>query len=392
MLLDNARTAVSGASKLRLVILDACRNNPFKLASADGKRSVGRGLSRVEPGSNELVAYAAREGTVASDGTGETNSPYAAALAKYLAEPGLEVRLLFGRVRDEVMSATSESREPFVYGSLGGEALYLNPPSAIVAAPDLSSGGNSTIPSGETQPKGPTEWETNAFQVAMESTNPDVIEGYLAEFPNGGYRKVIERHLQSVLVERSAFENAMRSRTAAAVAAFLGKYPQSPYRPRVEFHLGRLEKELAAYEAAMGSTDPVAIRQFIRDYPSSPERGAVVAHLNATIENQAPPKNLPILGSGWLVVLGSYPHSDFWKATERQAALARLGIDAKIVDTDEHPGLSGGLYAVVLGRMKRAEPNAAGRRESACGRCLYQTRSLAGRWYPSLGPSHRIRR
>src|SRR5690606_8517938 len=66
VLLDNARTAVSGATKLRLVILDACRNNPFKLASADGKRNVGRGLSRVEPGSNELVAYAAREGTLAS--------------------------------------------------------------------------------------------------------------------------------------------------------------------------------------------------------------------------------------------------------------------------------------------------------------------------------------
>src|SRR5207244_8162953 len=81
--LDAVRTAVSGASKLRLVILDACRNNPFKLASSDGKRSVNRGLARIDPGANELIAYAARKGTVASDGGGGGgggNSPYAAAL------------------------------------------------------------------------------------------------------------------------------------------------------------------------------------------------------------------------------------------------------------------------------------------------------------------------
>src|SRR5690606_36358535 len=74
------------------------------------------------------VAYAAREGTLASDGTGSGNSPYAAALIKYLREPGLEIRLMFGRVRDEVMAATGKAQEPFVYGSLGGEALYVNPP------------------------------------------------------------------------------------------------------------------------------------------------------------------------------------------------------------------------------------------------------------------------
>ena len=124
--LDAVRTAVSGATKLRVVILDACRNNPFKLASSDGKRSIGRGLARIEPGANELIAYAAREGTVASDGGGGANSPYATALAKYLEEPGLDVRLLFGRVRDDVKAATGDTQEPFIYGTLGGGALFLN--------------------------------------------------------------------------------------------------------------------------------------------------------------------------------------------------------------------------------------------------------------------------
>ena len=126
--LDSVRTAVSAASELRVVILDACRNNPFKLESADGTRSVHRGLSRVEAGSNELVAYSAREGTLASDGTGTGNSPYATAFLKYLAEPGLEVRLLFGGVHDEVKRATANAQEPVLYSSLGRKELYLNPP------------------------------------------------------------------------------------------------------------------------------------------------------------------------------------------------------------------------------------------------------------------------
>ncbi len=129
--LDNVRTAVSGANSLRLVILDACRNNPFKLVSTDGKRSIGRGLARVEPGANEVIAYAAREGTVASDGSGEANSPYAKSLVKYLKQPGLEIRLLFGEVRDEVMAATGKQQEPFIYGTLGGQPIVLNAAATI---------------------------------------------------------------------------------------------------------------------------------------------------------------------------------------------------------------------------------------------------------------------
>ena len=119
---------------------------PFKLASGDGKRSIGRGLARIEPGANELIAYAAREGTVASDGGGGANSPYATALAKYLDEPGLDVRLLFGRVRDDVKAATGDTQEPFIYGTLGGEALFLNAPAvakAVPAAPAKTRGADA---------------------------------------------------------------------------------------------------------------------------------------------------------------------------------------------------------------------------------------------------------
>ncbi len=129
--LDLARTAVSPASGLRMVILDACRNNPFKLANAKGKRGGSRGLRAIEADSSEFIAYSAKEGTTAVDGPPDGNSPFAKALAAAIRKPGLEVRLLFGKVRDDVFKATNKEQEPFTYASLGGEEVYLNPPVAV---------------------------------------------------------------------------------------------------------------------------------------------------------------------------------------------------------------------------------------------------------------------
>lgn len=124
--LDLVTEAVSGASTLKLVMLDACRNNPFaagmELTSPD--RAIGRGLARVEPVAGTLVAFAAREGTVASDGDGR-NSPFTAALLKHLEEPGLEIQFLFRRVRDSVMLETRNRQQPFTYGSLPGREIFL---------------------------------------------------------------------------------------------------------------------------------------------------------------------------------------------------------------------------------------------------------------------------
>jgi formylglycine-generating enzyme required for sulfatase activity len=126
--LSVVRSAVGGASKLRMVVLDACRNNPFKLLGNNGKRSANRGLAQIEPGAGEVIAYAAKEGTLAQDGPANANSPFAEALVKSLQEPGLEIRLMFGRIRDDVLTATKNEQEPYTYASLGGEAIYLKPP------------------------------------------------------------------------------------------------------------------------------------------------------------------------------------------------------------------------------------------------------------------------
>jgi hypothetical protein len=128
--LDHFVSAVDGAKGLRLVLVDACRNNPFQasMKMTSAKRSIGRGLARVDPSGGVLVGFAAKEGTVADDGNGR-NSPYTAALLANLEKPGLEIRFLFGRVHDSVMDATAQAQEPFMYGALGGDPIYLVPPS-----------------------------------------------------------------------------------------------------------------------------------------------------------------------------------------------------------------------------------------------------------------------
>ena len=123
--LEQVLGSVEAARKLRLVILDACRDNPFvrQMRRTVASRSIGRGLGPVEPEGGTLVAYAAKHGEVALDGEG-TNSPFVAALAKRLPTPGMEINKLFRVVRDDVMAATGRKQEPFVYGSLPGEDFF----------------------------------------------------------------------------------------------------------------------------------------------------------------------------------------------------------------------------------------------------------------------------
>ena len=127
--LSSTLLAVMQAKKLRLVVLDACRTNPFgeKMKTSLGlTRAVAQGLARVEPHGDILVAYSAKAGTVAFDGEGPL-SPYATAMLKHIEHPGLDVRLLMGKVRDDVMVATARKQEPFIYGSLSGDIIPLVP-------------------------------------------------------------------------------------------------------------------------------------------------------------------------------------------------------------------------------------------------------------------------
>ena len=138
---DDLLVSTSGAS-LRLVILDACRNNPLarSMQRTAATRTVSGGsfadLNEDLLGDETLVAYAAAAGTTAADGRGR-NSPYTAALLSHLETP-LEIGLLFRRVRAQVLAATNGAQRPHEYHSLVGEH-YLTRTLATAASVTVSA-------------------------------------------------------------------------------------------------------------------------------------------------------------------------------------------------------------------------------------------------------------
>ncbi len=123
--LDRVLSAIEGAKKLRLVILDACRDNPFvaQMQRTNASRSVGRGLARIEPEGGTLIAFAAKHGQIALDGDAN-NSPFVMSLLKHLGTPNIEINKLFRLVRDDVLNLTNKAQEPFVYGSLPSDDFF----------------------------------------------------------------------------------------------------------------------------------------------------------------------------------------------------------------------------------------------------------------------------
>ena len=137
--LDFVLSATEGVGRLRVVILDACRNNPFAIQARNPTRGVrvGRGLAEIEEmpaGRNIIVAYATAAGAVADDGDAR-NSPFTKALLEHLEEPDVEVHMMFRRVTDTVLRDTSQGQQPYLYASLSADPYYLKagPPEPVSA-------------------------------------------------------------------------------------------------------------------------------------------------------------------------------------------------------------------------------------------------------------------
>jgi tetratricopeptide (TPR) repeat protein len=129
--LDHILERLAAAKKLRIVVLDACRNNPFlsRMVMRNGQQRAvsSRGLGAMEPLQGEVIFFAARHGNVALDGAGG-NSPFAAALVKHIAEEGVELDRVFRKITSTVLAATGNQQEPFVYGHIPNEDFYFKPP------------------------------------------------------------------------------------------------------------------------------------------------------------------------------------------------------------------------------------------------------------------------
>ena len=224
--LDLVIRTVEHAGKLRLVILDACRDNPFaaRMERGGATRSIGRGLSRVEPSGEMLVAYAAKEGTVALDGTGR-NSPYTAALLRHLEEPGLEVGLMFRKVRDAVLETTGREQEPFTYGSLSSRGAYLTEPPAagLPAAQTAPSGAGSAAADPAVLARLRAEEELLFWDSIRDSNDPEDFRAYRGRYPGGRFEVLALNRLRRLeAAGREGVEGATASAPLESPSSGLG--------------------------------------------------------------------------------------------------------------------------------------------------------------------------
>ena len=204
--LDRILQAIEPAKQLRLVILDACRDNPFarKMKRTVASRALGRGLAGVEPARpNTLIAFAAKGGSTAADGDAK-NSPFTLALLKYIAKPGLELGKAFRLVRDDVMNATGNRQEPFVYGSLGGNDVALVP---APAAPPATGGANAEI--------------RRDYELAERVGTKEAWDSFVASYPTGFYTDLAKAQRNKLAAESARIAATEKARDAAEEQARL---------------------------------------------------------------------------------------------------------------------------------------------------------------------------
>jgi uncharacterized caspase-like protein len=186
--------------RVNLVFLDACRDNPFakSLARSMGTRSatVGQGLASVQSAVGTMIAYATQPDNVALDGAGP-NSPFTAALLKYIGTPGLEVRAMMTRVRADVLAATNEKQVPWDHSSLIGEVVLAPLPNATPAVAALASKPSGSVP----PPAAPAVSEAGqAWAVTKDTTSIAVMQAFIKEFGNTVYGQMARARLQELQV------------------------------------------------------------------------------------------------------------------------------------------------------------------------------------------------
>jgi DNA segregation ATPase FtsK/SpoIIIE-like protein len=238
--LERLVSSADGAKRLRLIIVDACRDNPFvttmRRERKTASRGVAGGLGWVEPTSTDtLIAYAAKAGSTANDGDG-LHSPFTAAILKNLTVPGLDVRLAFGRVRDEVLKETSNQQEPFVYGSLGG-------------------GNVSLVPAPVVPQEAPVSDIKADYELVQQINTKRGWEVFLASHPTGFYADLARARIEQLNAQPASQPNA----TVASLA------PQQP--PAIS---ESASKEAIAWDKIKDSTEIRVLQRFIRRFPNAP--------------------------------------------------------------------------------------------------------------------------
>ena len=162
-------------------------------------RAVVRGLIGVEASRpNTFIAFAAKEGSTAADGTG-ANSPFTTALLKHLTQPGLDIRKAFGFVRDDVMSATGDQQEPYTTNSLGGNDVALVPAPEKPQAPAANANADMR----------------HDYELAERVGTVEAWDSFVAAHPTGFYADLAKAQRNKLAAETARVQATERARVAA---------------------------------------------------------------------------------------------------------------------------------------------------------------------------------
>jgi uncharacterized caspase-like protein len=191
-------------AKVKLVFLDACRDNPFaaKIKSNSATRSVSvqSGLAEMKSGEGTLIAFATGPGQTALDGQEGTNSPFTRALIAHITSPGVEIQQAMTEVRAQVNEETNKGQLPWGHTNLIG-SVYLNP----VAAPAPGSAA-SPAPAAVASTSGASDVELEFWRSVKESNKPEELNAYLTSYPNGQFKPL-------ALARIAALENGASTTT-----------------------------------------------------------------------------------------------------------------------------------------------------------------------------------
>jgi uncharacterized caspase-like protein len=185
-----------GDAKVKLVFLDACRDNPFAAkirSTATRSVSVGQGLAEMKSGEGTLIAFATGPGQTALDGQEGTNSPFTRALIAHIAEPGVEIQQAMTEVRAQVNEETNKGQLPWGHTNLTG-SVYLNPAAkepakdAAPAAPAAS--GTTAVPAVASTGGSSSEVEVEFWRSVKDSNKAEELNAYLTSYPNGQFRSL----------------------------------------------------------------------------------------------------------------------------------------------------------------------------------------------------------
>jgi uncharacterized caspase-like protein len=183
-------------AKVKLVFLDACRDNPFTAkikATATRSVNVQTGLAEMKSGEGTLIAFATGPGQTALDGQEGTHSPFTRALVANITAPGVEIQQAMTKVRAQVSEETNKSQLPWGHTNLIG-SVYLNQVASPAANPVATQSNSAAVAS----TSGSSDVELEFWRSIRESNKPEELNAYLTTYPNGRFKSLALARIASL--------------------------------------------------------------------------------------------------------------------------------------------------------------------------------------------------